>query len=182
MDGGDVPGRAVERRRDGGEHPRELPLGHWPGSRLDRSSVRPAGPSAGAGACRWAGGPHGRPVEPAAGPVTERQLAGVLAPITTPFDSATGDVAPVHLRHNVSRLIAAGLDGVVVAGSTGESPLLDADEQRRMVAWVREVLPDKSWLVVGTGAESTRQAVALTRAAAAEGADAVLARPPGYFS
>src|SRR2546422_1521825 len=46
----------------------------------------------------------------------------------------------------------------------------------------RSVLPDKSWLVVGTGAESTRQAVALTRAAAAEGADAVLARPPGYFS
>ena len=80
--------------------------------------------------------------------MTERQLAGVLAPITTPFDSATGDVAPVHLRHNVSRLIAAGLDGVVVAGSTGESALLDADEQRRMVAWVREVLPDKSWLVV----------------------------------
>ena len=114
--------------------------------------------------------------------MTERQLAGVLAPITTPFDSATGDVAPVHLRHNVSRLIAAGLDGVVVAGSTGESALLDADEQRRMVAWVREVLPDKSWLVVGTGAESTRLAVALTRAAAAEGADAVLARPPGYFS
>jgi len=114
--------------------------------------------------------------------VTERQLAGVLAPITTPFDTTTGDVAPVHLRQNVSRLIAAGLDGVVVAGSTGESALLDPDEQRRMVAWVREVLPDQSWLLVGTGAESTRQAVALTRAAAGEGADAVLARPPGYFS
>ncbi|PYP73852.1 MAG: hypothetical protein DMD25_16040, partial [Gemmatimonadetes bacterium] len=65
------------------------------------------------------------------GPVTERQLAGVLAPITTPFDSATGDVTPVHLRHNVTRLVAAGLDGVVVAGSTGESALLDPDEQRR---------------------------------------------------
>jgi dihydrodipicolinate synthase/N-acetylneuraminate lyase len=114
--------------------------------------------------------------------VRERQLAGVLAPITTPFDGATGDVAPVHLRQNVARLIAAGLDGVVVAGSTGESALLDADEQRRMVGWVREVLPDGSWLVVGTGAESTRQAVTLTAAAAAEGADAVLVRPPGYFS
>ena len=48
--------------------------------------------------------------------MTERQLAGVLAPITTPFDSATGEVAPVHLRHNVTRLVAAGLGGVVVAG------------------------------------------------------------------
>jgi 4-hydroxy-2-oxoglutarate aldolase len=114
--------------------------------------------------------------------VIERQLAGVLAPITTPFDSATGDVAPVHLRQNVSRLVAAGLDGVVVAGSTGESALLDPDEQRRMVAWVRDVLPDQRWLVAGTGAESTRQAVALTRAAGAEGADAVLVRPPSYYS
>jgi 4-hydroxy-2-oxoglutarate aldolase len=114
--------------------------------------------------------------------VSERALAGVLAPITTPFDHATGDVAPVHLRQNVSRLLAAGLDGVAVAGSTGEAALLDGEEQRRMVGWVREVLPDQRWLLVGTGAESTRQAVLLTRAAAAEGADAVLVRPPGYFS
>ena len=100
--------------------------------------------------------------------MTARQLAGVLAPITTPFDPTTGEVAPVHLRDNVLRLVHDGLDGVVVAGSTGESALLDPDEQRRMVAWVRDVLPDQRWLVAGTGAESTRQAVALTRAAATE--------------
>ena len=114
--------------------------------------------------------------------MTERALSGVLAPITTPFDSATGDVAPVHLRQNVARLVEAGLDGVVVAGSTGESAMLDPGEQRRMVAWVRDALPDGRWLVAGTGAESTRQAVALSRAAAAEGADAVLVRPPAYFA
>ena len=114
--------------------------------------------------------------------MTEPRLAGVLAPVTTPFDGDTGEVAPAHLRHNVTRLMAAGLDGVVVAGSTGESALLDPDEQRRMVAWVREVLPDRRWLVAGTGAESTRQAIGLTCAAAAEGADAVLVRPPGYFA
>src|SRR5437773_4334259 len=124
--------------------------------------------------------PHARRGRPQA--VPERELAGVLAPITTPYDSATGEVAPVHLRHNVTQLVAAGLDGVVVAGSTGESALLDPEEQGRMVAWVREVLPDKRWLIVGTGGESTRQAVALSRAAATEGADAVLVRPPAYFS
>ncbi|OLC69115.1 MAG: hypothetical protein AUH78_24665 [Gemmatimonadetes bacterium 13_1_40CM_4_69_8] len=111
-----------------------------------------------------------------------RPFGGVLAPITTPFDGATGAVAPIHLRQNVVRLLDAGLDGVVVAGSTGESALLDPDEQRRMIGWVREVLPDGRWLVAGTGAESTRQAVALTRAAAAEGAHAVLVRPPAYFA
>ncbi len=41
-----------------------------------------------------------------------RRVAGVLVPITTPFDPATGDVAPVRLRENVVRLLAAGLDGV----------------------------------------------------------------------
>lgn len=117
--------------------------------------------------------------------MTERlpgAIGGVLAPITTPFDRATGDVAPVHLRQNVARLLDAGLDGVVVAGSTGEAALLEPDEQRRIVGWVREVIPDRRWLVAGAGAESTRQAVSLSRAAAAEGAAAVLVRPPSYFS
>jgi len=113
--------------------------------------------------------------------VTGPDLAGVFAPITTPFDAATGDVAPQHLKDVVTRLLTDGLDGIVVAGSTGEAPLLDADEHRRIVAWTREVTPKGKWLIAGTGAESTRQAIALTRAAAAEGADAVLVRPPSYF-
>lgn len=113
--------------------------------------------------------------------MTDR-LAGVLAPIPTPFDRATGEIADEQLRRNVTHLVAAGLDGVVVAGSTGESALLDPEEQRRIVGWVREVMPDRRWLLAGTGGESTRQAVALTRAAAREGADAVLVRPPSYFA
>ena len=113
--------------------------------------------------------------------MTGRDLVGVFAPITTPFDIASGDIAPQHLKDNVARLFAAGLDGIVVAGSTGEAPLLDPDEQRRAVAWTRAVTPEARWLIAGTGAESTRQAIALTRAAAAEGADAVLVRPPSYF-
>ncbi|MGH7567834.1 MAG: dihydrodipicolinate synthase family protein [Gemmatimonadales bacterium] len=113
--------------------------------------------------------------------MTVRTLAGVFAPITTPFDPATGDVALAHLQRNAARLFAEGLDGLIVGGSTGEAPLLDAEEQQAIVAAVRRVVPEDKWLVVGTGAESTRQAVALTRTAAAAGADAVLVRPPGYF-
>ena len=113
--------------------------------------------------------------------MTGRRLVGVLAPITTPFAGESGDVAPERLCGNVRRLLAAGLDGVVVAGSTGESALLDADEQRRMVVWAREAVPADRWLVAGTGGESTRQAVALSRAAAEAGADAVLVRPPSYY-
>lgn len=109
-------------------------------------------------------------------------MNGVFAPIPTPFDPATGDVAPLHLRQNISRLLLDGLDGIVVAGSTGEAPLLDPDEQRRLVAWAREAISNGARLIAGTGAESTRQTIALTKAAADAGADAVLVRPPGYFA
>ncbi|HEX9279432.1 MAG TPA: dihydrodipicolinate synthase family protein, partial [Gemmatimonadales bacterium] len=111
-----------------------------------------------------------------------RRFGGVLAPITTPFDPVSGDVKPGALRQNITRLLEAGLDGIVVAGSTGEAPLLDADEQRRLVACARDAVPRDRRLFAGTGAESTREAVARSRAAAAAGADAVLVRPPGYFA
>src|SRR5204862_204701 len=81
--------------------------------------------------------------------VTRPDLAGVFAPITTPFDTASGDVSPQHLKDNVTRLFADGLDGIVVAGSTGEAPLLDTDEHRRVVGWTREVTPEAKWLIAG---------------------------------
>ena len=109
------------------------------------------------------------------------ELHGVLAPITTPFDAETGDVAPVALRSLTRELLGRGLNGILVSGSTGEAPLLDADEQARLVEWLREVVPDDRWLVAGTGAESTRATVRATERAAAAGADAVLVRPPAYF-
>ena len=108
--------------------------------------------------------------------------AGIFPPLTTPFDPATGDVAPVQFGQNIARLLAQGVDGVVVSGSTGESPLLDPEEQRHVVGLAREALSDGKWLIAGTGAESTRQTIALSKAAAAAGADAVLVRPPSYFS
>jgi 4-hydroxy-2-oxoglutarate aldolase len=114
--------------------------------------------------------------------MSRRLPAGVFAPVTTPFDPGTGDVAPERLRRNVARYMADGLDGVVVTGSTGEASLLDPDEVRRVVAAAREALPRDRWLIAGTGAESTRQAVTLSRAAAAEGADLVIVRPPGYYA
>jgi dihydrodipicolinate synthase/N-acetylneuraminate lyase len=108
-------------------------------------------------------------------------VTGVLAAIATPFDRRTGAVAEDRLRSNVAALLADGLSGVVVAGSTGEAPLLDADEVRRLVGVARDAVPSGRRLLAGTGAEATRQAVALSRAAGAEGADAVLVRPPAYF-
>ncbi len=109
------------------------------------------------------------------------ELQGVIVPLTTPFDAETGDVAPVALRQEARDLLARGLSGVVVAGTTGEGPMLDEDEKVRLVEWLREVVPEDRWLIAGTGAESTRAAVRLSERTAAAGVDAVLVRPPAYF-
>jgi 4-hydroxy-2-oxoglutarate aldolase len=109
-----------------------------------------------------------------------RRLAGLYAPITTPFEPS-GELAGRRHTQNVAQLCAAGLDGLLVAGSTGEAPLLDPDEQRALVAISAAALPAGKALVVGTGAEATRQAIALSRAAGNEGAHAVVVRPPAYF-
>jgi 4-hydroxy-2-oxoglutarate aldolase len=109
-------------------------------------------------------------------------VAGVLAPVTTPFDVTSGEVALERAVDNGRRLLADGLDGLVAAGSSGEAPLLTPDEQRQLVTALRAVVPPDRWLIAGTGAESTRAAIALSRAAGAEGADLCLVRPPSYFS
>ena len=108
--------------------------------------------------------------------------AGIFPPITTPFDPTTGDIAPVQFRENIERLLAEGVDGIVVSGSTGEAPLLEPEEQRLLVGLARDTLPDGKWLIAGTGGESTRQTIALSQAAGAAGANAVLVRAPSYFS
>lgn len=113
--------------------------------------------------------------------VLER-LGGVLAPLTTPFDRVTGDVAPIALRANARAILEAGATGLVVAGSTGEAPLLTEEESRKCVGWVREVMNDEHVLIVGAGRESTRSTVAACRAAAEEGAQTALVRPPVYFA
>jgi len=112
----------------------------------------------------------------------KRKLAGIFPPITTPFQGPIGPIAPERFQHNVTRLLGEGVDGIVVSGSTGEAPLLDAAEQREVVELARAVMKDGAWLIAGTGGESTLETVKLSQAAAEAGADAVLVRPPSYYA
>jgi 4-hydroxy-2-oxoglutarate aldolase len=107
------------------------------------------------------------------------KISGIYAPITTPFNKS-GDLDVAAAARNVNRLIAAGLDGIVVAGSTGEAPLLDEGERAALLGAVRAAAP-KHQVLMGIGAESTRQTIARAKAAAAGGADAVLCVAPHYF-
>ncbi|HEX7117513.1 MAG TPA: dihydrodipicolinate synthase family protein [Longimicrobiales bacterium] len=111
----------------------------------------------------------------------KKRLEGVFGPVVTTFYREGGELDLASFAANVLSHVAAGLHGVVVAGSTGEAALLDANERRELVNAAREVLPSDKALLVGTGAESTRTAIQLTRDAAERGADAVLVVSPHYY-
>jgi 4-hydroxy-2-oxoglutarate aldolase len=110
--------------------------------------------------------------------VTDR-IRGVFAPISTPYDAA-GAVDLAAAGRLSAQLVGAGLTGIVVAGSTGEAPLLEDDERAALLAAVRAAVPSAP-VLMGIGAESTRQTVARAKAAGAAGADAVLCVAPHYF-
>lgn len=108
-------------------------------------------------------------------------LGGVLLPLTTPFDPVTGDVDVIALRANLRRWFEHPIRGVLIAGSTGESVFLDAEERRTLLEAARDVMPADALLLAGTGQESTRGTIRATREAAEAGADAVLVKPPVYY-
>jgi dihydrodipicolinate synthase/N-acetylneuraminate lyase len=95
----------------------------------------------------------------------------------TLFD-ANGDLAAEATADHAARLVEAGVGGVLVAGTTGEAAALEPSERLEVVRAVRAALPTHVPVIAGTGAPSTRQAVALTTAACDNGADAVLVLSP----
>lgn len=108
-------------------------------------------------------------------------LSGTILPVTTPFDPVTGDVDLVAYRANLRHWLAEPVRGILIAGSTGESVLLDESERTALVEASRDVVPEDRLVIAGTGAESTRQTIRLTKEAARAGADAVLVQPPAFF-
>jgi len=106
-------------------------------------------------------------------------LPGIYPPIATPFKD--GDVDYAALRRNVDRWMTTGLRGLLALGTNGEAALIDDDEAERIVATVREGVPEDRVLLAGTGRPSTRATIAATRRAAKAGADAVLVLTPFFF-
>jgi 4-hydroxy-2-oxoglutarate aldolase len=109
-------------------------------------------------------------------------LRGVIAPVVTTFGDRDEAVNLETFATNLRAYAAAGLNGVVVCGSTGEAALLDEEERRALIETGRRELPSDMTLIVGTGAESTRQCVQRCRVASDHGAHAVLVVAPHYYS
>ncbi len=102
-------------------------------------------------------------------------------PVTTPFDATRGDVDFDGFERNLESWGGHPVAGFVVAGSTGEAPLLDESEIVPLVARAGEVADAEQAVLAGTGLESTRATIRLGRAAAEAGAKALLVRPPAYY-
>jgi len=107
-------------------------------------------------------------------------LAGIYAPIPTPFDSA-GEILEDKLVENVQRWANTDLTGLVVLGSNGEFVYLSPEEKVRVLEVVREALPADRPVIAGTGCESTRNTIELTCAAAEAGSAAALVITPHFF-
>lgn len=103
-----------------------------------------------------------------------------MVPAVSTF-TASGDLDGAAFQSNLDAHLAFGMDGVLVAGSSGESALLDDDDRRQLLTWARERLPADKWLLAGIGSESTRQTISRAHDAKAAGADAVLVISPHYF-
>lgn len=112
--------------------------------------------------------------------VSEARLAGVVAPILTPF-TGSGEVDEPSLRSLAAFLLDSGVDGLYVCGTTGEFPLLTMDERRRILEVVLDEVRGRIPVFAHAGAAGTVETVALARHAAAVGADGVGAITPYFF-
>ena len=109
-----------------------------------------------------------------------KELKGIIAPVPTPFEEDE-EVALDRLAENLERWNQTRLTGYAVLGSTGEYVYLTHEEKKAVLARAREAIPPGRILLAGTGCESTRETIALTRWAAEIGADFAMVVTPHYY-
>ncbi|MCP5050004.1 MAG: dihydrodipicolinate synthase family protein [bacterium] len=107
-------------------------------------------------------------------------LNGIYPPVPTPFDK-DGKLHLEALKSNIGVLNQFDLRGYVVMGSNGEFVLLSPEEKVLLMEAAREVIPTDKLMIAGTGCPSTDETIALTKKAAAIGADAALVLTPHYY-
>ena len=103
----------------------------------------------------------------------------VITAMITPF-SAVGSVDLPMAAKLASHLVDHGSDGLVICGTTGESPTLSWDEQHQLFSAVKAAVGDRAKVLAGTGSNCTAEAVEAIGEAAALGADGALVVVPYY--
>lgn len=110
---------------------------------------------------------------------TNRGFRGAFTAIITPF-TASGELDEAQLEMQIKRQIAGSINGIVPVGTTGESPTLSVEEHIHVIELAVEYAGKKMLVLAGTGANSTKEAIELTKAAEDVGADGSLQVCPYY--
>jgi len=103
----------------------------------------------------------------------------LLTAMVTPFDEG-GEVDYEQAKKLALALLDSGSDGVVVSGTTGESPALSREEKLRLFAEVKSAVGERGVVVANSGSYNTRESIELTREAEGIGVDAALLVVPYY--
>ncbi len=103
----------------------------------------------------------------------------VLTAMVTPFDE-NGAVDYAQAKKLALALLDSGSDGLVIVGTTGESPTLLREEESRLFSEIKATVGDRGAVIAGTGSNSTAEAITATRIAEEAGADGCLLVVPYY--
>ena len=103
---------------------------------------------------------------------------GTFTALVTPFRESAIDFTA--LRNLIESQIAAGIDGIIAVGTTGESPTLTHDERKGVIRCAIETANKRCLVLAGTGSYSTREAIAATQEAEKLGVDGALLVSPYY--
>jgi len=113
--------------------------------------------------------------------MTKQKLTGIVPPLVTPLsDRDTLDIGGVERL--MEHVIAGGVSGVFVLGTTGEGPSLSYRLRREVIDRAIKVVARRVQVLVGVSDTSAVETVALTKHAADAGADAVVLAPPYYYN
>lgn len=107
------------------------------------------------------------------------KISGIFTALITPFDDQD-QLDEYGLRQNIRFQLNSKIDGIVVLGSTGETPCLSDHEKIRIIQIAREETKNQAHLMVGTGSYSTQQTIKNTKQAKELGADSALIVTPYY--
>ncbi|MBU5442489.1 4-hydroxy-tetrahydrodipicolinate synthase [Paenibacillus sp. MSJ-34] len=113
--------------------------------------------------------------------LTEDTLHGVMVPIVTPFDHR-GNLDMKSFEELVQSLVSRGIHGLIINGTTGESPVIESHELESLIVSARKAIAASYNipLIVGTGSNSTLATMKRTEQAKSLGADAALVVTPYY--
>ena len=106
-------------------------------------------------------------------------LSGSIVAIVTPM-KADGALDLPGLKSLIDWHVAEGTDGIVIVGTTGESPTVDVSEHERLIEAAIEYAAGRVPVIAGTGGNSTKEAIELTKFAKRAGADCTLSVVPYY--